>query len=183
MTEFDLQAQAFMEKHNVVIGKEFLGYKPYFSDDDKPRNVWKITIARGTRSFSFTFGDSLANSEVPMTFMNGSHGIIVSSPIGDFPSRTWKKGEAKAAYMRWYYSVKRGKPSVPSDYAILACLSTDSYCDCADEFEFGEEFCYDPPKSWADYRKLRDTYEACKKQAAEIQRVFYDCLDELREIQ
>ena len=70
----------------------------------------------------------------------------------------------------------------PSDYDILACIASDAYLESDDEYQFCLDYGYDVPKSWDEYKALRDTYEKSKRQATQIKRLFSDCLDELWEI-
>lgn len=37
-------------------------FKPYFIDDKESRNVYRVTIKRGENKISFTFGDSITNT-------------------------------------------------------------------------------------------------------------------------
>lgn len=62
-TEYDAQAGEFMRKWGVKIHRHFVGKMRYFPNDREPRNVWEITLERSGRSYSFRFGDSLANTQ------------------------------------------------------------------------------------------------------------------------
>ena len=62
-TEYDAQAGEFMRKWGVKIHRHFVGKMRYFPDDREPRNVWKITLERSGRCYSFRFGDSLVNTQ------------------------------------------------------------------------------------------------------------------------
>ena len=63
-TEYDAQAGEFMRKWGVKIHRHFVGKMRYFPNDHEPRNVWEITLERSDgRSYSFRFGDSLANTQ------------------------------------------------------------------------------------------------------------------------
>lgn len=63
-TEYDAQAGEFMRKWGVKIHRHFVGKMRYFPNDREPRNVWEITLERSDgRSYSFRFGDSLANTQ------------------------------------------------------------------------------------------------------------------------
>ena len=39
------------------------GFKPYFEDDKEPRNCYIVTLKYNGKKISFTYGDSIANSE------------------------------------------------------------------------------------------------------------------------
>lgn len=63
-TEYDAQAGEFMCKWGVMIHRHFVGKMRHFPNDREPRNVWEITLERSDgRSYSFRFGDSLANTQ------------------------------------------------------------------------------------------------------------------------
>ena len=62
----------------------------------------------------------------------------------------------------------------PSSYDILSCLIKD---DPGDFEWFCHEFGYD-----SDSKKAERIWKLCCKEWAGVNRVFYDCLDELREI-
>jgi hypothetical protein len=68
-----------------------------------------------------------------------------------------------------------GNKTPPSLYSILTCLTKS----CPEDFEtFCGEFGYN-----TNSRKALDTYVAVQKEWAGVQRLFGDCLEELREIQ
>lgn len=181
MTDYEKISQDFMEKQDVTIIKEFIGLKRYFQDDSEPRNVWKITVTRrGENSIGFDFGDSLANSNIPIKSVESGNGIRVSGPAGVKICFTHDDKAARESYR--VYCRKQGMITPPSDYDILACIASDAYLESDDEYQFCLDYRYDVPKSWDEYKALRDTYEKSKRQATQIKRLFSDCLDELWEI-
>lgn len=61
-TNFDIQAEEFAKKYNVKlrIFHNETEYRPYFSDDKESRYVFKCRLIRGSKSYTFRFGQSLA---------------------------------------------------------------------------------------------------------------------------
>lgn len=61
-TSYDIQAENFAKKYGVklTIFHTETEYRPYFSDDKKSRYVFKCRLSRGRRSYTFRFGQSLA---------------------------------------------------------------------------------------------------------------------------
>lgn len=61
MSMYEKAANEFASKHGVkltVIGSEF---RKYFPEDKECRYVFKMKIQRGRKSYTFTFGQSIAN--------------------------------------------------------------------------------------------------------------------------
>lgn len=59
MSEYETQAQDFLNKTNTTLTSEFAGIKKHFPDDKEERAVYKFTLTRGSRSYSGEFGTSL----------------------------------------------------------------------------------------------------------------------------
>lgn len=81
-------------------------------------------------------------------------------------------------------NTKKGKR--PSVYSILACLekypvySFEDFCS-----EYGYKMYADYPEEADKYGYNKESYRifrACEKQYAQVERLFSDCLEELREI-
>ena len=108
LSEYDLQAEAFCKATDLEIKKEYNGHRAYFDGDKEPRAVWSITLTRkGRKPYSFTYGDSIANS-----YRKSKRW----SSIRDIDSR-------------------RPIHPIPTDYDILACVeknglrSFSEFCD------------------------------------------------------
>jgi hypothetical protein len=62
MEDYLKQAEDFAKKYNVklnVVGEP--EYKPYFQDDKESRYVFKMKLTRNGKSYTFTFGQSIAS--------------------------------------------------------------------------------------------------------------------------
>ena len=53
----------FLKKTNVTLKMKFLKYDFYFYNDKEKRNIYKITLKREKQNYSFTFGQSIANTK------------------------------------------------------------------------------------------------------------------------
>ncbi len=65
------QANDFLEKTGTSFKAVYLGTFPYFDGDKKARDVYQITLTRKNKSYSFRFGQSIANSR--LININKSH--------------------------------------------------------------------------------------------------------------
>jgi hypothetical protein len=62
MKTYTDQAIKFMTDTGTKMTTEFLDHKRYFDDDKEMRDVYKVTLRRNGKSFTFTFGQSIAES-------------------------------------------------------------------------------------------------------------------------
>jgi hypothetical protein len=61
-TNYEQQANEFLQKTNTTVKIDFLKYDFHFQDDKERRDIYIVTIKRGSRQFSFNFGNSLNNT-------------------------------------------------------------------------------------------------------------------------
>lgn len=59
--EYQLQALIFQIKYKVGFKTVWLRYEKHFEDDKKPRHIFKVTLSRNGKRFSFNFGQSIAD--------------------------------------------------------------------------------------------------------------------------
>lgn len=62
MNTYEKQANDFLKKSGATITADFLKFGSHFEGEETQRNIFKITISKGEKSFSFDFGDSIHNS-------------------------------------------------------------------------------------------------------------------------
>lgn len=55
ITKYDKQSHDFLEKTGTDIYYEYVGLQPYFPDDKKSRDVYKIKIERYGKTYVFAF--------------------------------------------------------------------------------------------------------------------------------
>ena len=53
----------FLTVNQITLDREYIGNRKHFPDDKDKRDCYKITISRNGKSYSFEYGDSIANSE------------------------------------------------------------------------------------------------------------------------
>ena len=61
-TNYEQQANEFLQETNTTVKIEFLKYDFHFSDDTERRDIYNVTIKRGSRQFTVKFGNSLNNT-------------------------------------------------------------------------------------------------------------------------
>ena len=83
MNEYENQASDFAKKYGVkilVLGKE---YKKHFADDKQKRWVFKLRLTRNIQRYTFEFGQSIAEGEMPPT-MYDVLSCLQKNEIGTF---------------------------------------------------------------------------------------------------
>lgn len=174
-SEYDKQAEKFLQDTGTTIKAEYQGHRKYFPGDGCQRAVYEITLEReGHAPYSFSFGQSLSDS---YSWSRGQeaifsrrccsepHGIKNINKLRDSGESFWFKG--------WNYQAKPVK-AAPSAYDVLACIEK------SEPMTF-EEFC-DNYGYNSDSIADEKTYKAVLDQQIHINRIFADCMDELQEI-
>ncbi|MFA5298135.1 MAG: hypothetical protein WC389_08005 [Lutibacter sp.] len=59
-TDYEKQAENFLTATGTKFKAVYLDWRPYFPDDKQSRAIFKITLRRGRKSYTFTFGQSIA---------------------------------------------------------------------------------------------------------------------------
>lgn len=60
--EYEKQAEDFLKSTNTELIVEFKEYGTYFDDDEEERDIYNVTLKRGDKSYTFTFGQSINDS-------------------------------------------------------------------------------------------------------------------------
>ncbi len=156
-SEYELQAERFMEKTGTTMTVKLLGNMPHFDDDKESRDVYQVTLKRGDKKYSFRFGQSIADSKPAIDKAREKFVDYDGSAISSIVAK--KKFPYKA----------------PSAYDVLACVQ---------KYDVGtfEDFCLDFGCD-TDSRKAEKTYFAVQKEFQNIERLFGDVMEELQEIQ
>jgi hypothetical protein len=63
MSEYTEQAEAFLKAHGIKFKAVYLEYGKHFPDDKEERDIYRLSLRRGTRGFSVRFGQSIAHSD------------------------------------------------------------------------------------------------------------------------
>lgn len=193
---YNKQAKDFCKKYDVKITSKFLKHDKHFVDDKDSRDIYEVTIARKNKgSFTINFGQSIAKSLTPnkidqlLSIVNIESlresdkllrlrqlnklniEYLASITISDYLFNLFK-----LVFNQSYCTVLHNKlrELLPSEYDILACLTKYDLIDF-------DNFCTDYGYS-NDSIKASKVFEACNNEYCNVLKLFYDCIDELQEI-
>lgn len=62
MSKYTIQAETFLRTTGTSFRAEYLDTALYFDDDKWSRDIYRITLRRNGKSYSFRFGQSLADA-------------------------------------------------------------------------------------------------------------------------
>jgi hypothetical protein len=176
MNEYLKQATDFLTKTNTTLVVEYLRSGKHFDDDDNSRDIYKCTLKRGHREYTFEFGQSIANSKRYQYKINkliySQDGTGISNNMRYLYPERFPKTESEARFGD--YKIIQGEK--PNAYDVLAGMQ---------KYEIGtfEEFCaefgYD-----TDSRKAENTYKAVRDEYIMLCTLFSPSeMEELQEIQ
>jgi len=60
-SEYDLQAEKFLRDTGTSFKAKYFDHNYYFADDKDTRDIYKITLRNSKGSYTFRFGQSIAN--------------------------------------------------------------------------------------------------------------------------
>ena len=166
------QAVDFLYKTNSTIKIEYSKTDLYFPDDKCARDIYNITISRGTRKYTFTFGNSLRDSGFYVQIGGTKHPL----PYNLLNSKNLRNYIKNHIDYNFIYSIDNiHYPVPPSPYDILSCLEKYEYNSFED---FCNELGYD-----TDSKKAEKLYNAVKEQYLNIISLYNDKeMELLREI-
>lgn len=157
LSEYDIQANRFLEKTNTEIKIVFKENAKYFHTDKEPRDIYNITLIRGNRKYTFTFGNSLHDSGFYVQIGKTKHML----PIDKINSKNLNyfiKNNINSNYIEKIDKIHYPVP--PSPYNILAGLEKYDY----ESFEnFCDEYAYD-----TDSKSAERIYNACREQYLQL---------------
>lgn len=163
-TEYEQKAIDFLQSTNTEFKAEFLRNDKYFPDDKETRDIYKITLTRNGRFYSFEFGQSTMNSTKYVDTLTKNEFTTSGSPL---------KGKMRVIDTRFFNDlhVKKVNGIAPNCYDVLACLTK---YDPGTFENFCGEFGYD-----TDSRKAKKTYKAVRKEYQNLRALFTDSEMEL----
>lgn len=168
MQDYEKQANEFLNKTGATLGIVFSHHGKHFDSDTETRDIYTCLLKRGRRSYTFNFGQSIANSKKFIDKINGNEFT---------PSGANLKGRLKViklSYLTEFCKEVKGTP--PTAYDVLTCLQKYDVGSFAD---FCGEFGYDE-----DSRSAKKTYKAVRKEFSKVSELFSDEeIEELQEIQ
>lgn len=174
MNNYEQQAADFLEKTGSNIEIKFLKYDKHFEDDKEPRDVYTVTLSRGSRSYTFNFGNSLNDSGFYYT--KGVKKYPIDRKYLNAPNLVSVIKRADWDFQNNGKSDTIHRPVEPTAYDILACLQ---------KYEVGtfEDFCsnfgYD-----TDSRKAEKIYKAVLNEYAQLCTLYTDAeMEQMQEIQ
>ena len=161
-SEYEQQAMKFLYDTETTLKISFKENGKYFDNDKKSRDIYDCELTRGTRSYKFTFGNSVADSGISKIRRIPQDKVM---RIYNWGIRT--DTEFKRQYIRMdeRYLITN-EPKLPTAYNILAYLETGTPVDFQ---EFCDEYGYD-----SDSRTAERTHKACLEQSINIERMFND---------
>lgn len=135
ITEYDRQAEKFLQDTDTEFKAEFLYNGPYWDGEKEKRDIYEITLSRGKNKFPFRFGQSIVNSKE------------------DDSKHVWRNKQGKFI---------PNKRTYPTPYDLLACLTK---YDPGTFKEFCSEFGYDTDSRKAEktYFAVQEEYSKVRK--------------------
>jgi hypothetical protein len=171
------QAIDFLNATETTFKAEFLKNDFHFDGDESKRDIYKITLKRGTRKYSFNFGQSISKSTKVKDKLNGREFTMSGKSAGNhsykylYPER-FPKNKAEEIFGDF----KLIKGTAPNAYDILACLQK---YDAGSFEDFCGDFGYD-----TDSRSAKKTYKAVLKEYQIVCALWSDSeIEQLQEIQ
>lgn len=167
-TDYEQQAIDFLQSTNTDFKAEFLKHGKHFDDDKDERDIYRITLKRGTRFYSFDFGQSLNNSGKWIVKDYNPKLTKVFNDKGLATSYAAKIGNS--------FNVRLNpNQKAPTAYDVLACLTK---YDPGTFEDFCSEFGYD-----TDSKRAEKTYNAVKDEYMNVCALFNDTeIEALQEI-
>jgi len=146
ISEYEIHAQDFLNTTNTEISIKFLKNGKHFPKDKENRDIYNVELKRGSRSYTFKFGQSLNDSGFKVKLKSG---LVKDIQIPDGKVQEYLKNPniLKNEVVRLLgFSLMNGekiiKPKVPTVYDILACLQkydVGSFEDFCSEFGYDED--------------------------------------------
>ena len=170
-TNYQQQAIDFLTITGTSFTAEFVENGKHFEDDKDTRDIYKITLKRGQRKYSFNFGQSIINSQYyqDLKIKDRTYTLSGGRRTGNYSITNINK------YISGGNDLKLIKGQAPTPYDVLACLTKYPVYGFED---FCSEYGYD-----TDSRKAYKTYKAVKKEWENVAILFNDSeLELLREI-
>lgn len=147
----------------VEITAEFVGVQKYFDDDTDKRAVYNITLKKGSRGITFTFGASLMDSVsmFPKSYDQKMVAKTLCPPFGRLTiydlEKHYNPFNIKKAEKAFYENLP---------YSILSCVSSEYHCS-----KSFSDFCWDYGYD-EDSRKAYKAWERCLEQSGKLEKLF-----------
>ena len=110
-------ADKFLKDINTSINIEYERHGKHFLDDKETRDIYKVTLKKGSRKYTFMFGNSLLNSGYKYK------GRILFKKDGE-PAHDLICAKAIQKEKYGYVNTKNiTRPIKPTPYDVLSCLT------------------------------------------------------------
>jgi len=177
MNEYDKQAEKFLASTKTTFETEFLKHGKHFDNDTETRDIYKITLKRGSRVYSFNYGQSINCSgeyQIKESLMNKLWRSQIVGGKYAFTAKEFKNLRLHEADK--VCIIKNPNFKAPTAYDVLACLTK---YDPGTLENFCSDFGYD-----TDSRSAEKTYNAVKDEYQNVSMLFTDAeIEQLQEIQ
>lgn len=187
-SKYNEQAEQFLKDTDTKFNAKFIKHDVHFEGDKEERDIYKITLTRGSRVYEFDFGQSIACSgkyrvhgignnqldnmrdkEFVKAFRNGQR-LFNAIPILKITHSVYG---GKLVKNRDFTENKEF--AEPAAYDVLACLDVID----GDFEEFCGNFGYD-----TDSIKSSKIFKAIEKQSEQLKMLFSDSeIEKLQNIQ
>lgn len=166
LSSYDEQAIDFLKLTGATIEVKFSHSGKHFDTDKDVRDIYNITIKRGSRSYMFNFGQSINKSQYYQDSIQGrTYTLSGGCRTGNYSINDLSK------YQGAGQPLKLVKGEAPSEYDILVCLTK---YDPGTFENFCSEFGYD-----TDSRSAEKTYKAVYDEWKNVCALFTDSEIEL----
>ena len=174
---YEKQAQDFLDLTNTSFNVVFKEHGKHFDTDTDTRDIYTMTLGRGSRSFTFDFGQSITNSGFYAAYSKQKISLDRSLlDLSDAKLKTHIRMNTKAKDFGSVKADKIHRPTEPTAYSVLTCLTKYPVEDFED---FCAEFGYD-----TDSISALKTYEAVKNEWLNVCALFdEEELEQFQEIQ
>lgn len=170
MSEYDEQAQAFLDATGTEYTATFTHFGKHFDSDNVGRDCYTIVLKRDARQCVFKFGQSIQAS-APYV-----HQTLINHPHRNYNNPDSLRTHNPRATGHGSSYVKNKHYRAPSAYDVLACL--DPYTPSTFR-EFCDEFGYND-----DSISARRVFDACSEESDNLRQLYSDKeLEALAEIQ
>jgi hypothetical protein len=165
-SEHDLQAKKFLDSTRTAFSANMIGHRKYFPDDEDARDVYRITLRRGERSWIFEFGQSIDGSGEYVS-ANREFRFSSTEALKYLKQHSNFRGtKIGPEALRRGLIYKNSKFAAPSAYDVLVSITKN---DPGTLEQFCGDFGYD-----VDSRKAEKTYNAVCEEFKQVQILFND---------
>jgi len=172
-TNYQQQAIDFLATTGTTFAASYLKHGKYFDDDKESRDIYQIALKRGSRSYTFDFGQSIMRSQYYQDpIKERTYTLSGGCRTGNYKITDIEKYKNGLGSGR---ELKLVKGEAPTPYDILACLTK---YDPGTFENFCSEFGYD-----TDSKKAEKTYLAVRDEWQNVCALFTDAeIEALQEI-